>query len=536
MSLPRETILIGLDGLGMSEIDEWLTPDGLSNIDQIITHDHPYSFKSTTPPWTPCAWPSFLSGRNPGKHGVFDFFTNNGYNKELIDRPTVDAPYLFEVAEAENVTPVVVNYPVTYPASELDNGAVVPGYLATEDVEFAPPRLRDEYEAEYGDYVIYPEYGSDGDPVKEYARVARHRRDMARFLDERYDWDLLAVQFQVTDSIFHDLNNRNQIRQVLENVDKFVGDIIDLGDDPDVFIASDHGMGDYEWTFYVNSWLAEHGYCKTTTGEEQYFRQAKDELKGEDDTHESSGVADAIEAVTSALSAVGLSPRRIHRGLGTVGLDKTVERLLPEDALVAAQNQVVNHKNSTAYQLLFNSLGVHLNVEGREPHGQVSSDEYDEAREELINELSQVRDPDGNLVFDDVLHREEVYSGPHLNDAPDIVLVPRDYLYDVSGSIVDTFRRYPHKNHKPEGILISNRDLDIDPDEGASIYDIAPTVAAALGLPVDTETDGEVLGPFEADERVNWDELAGDYRKAADSDSGLTDDVEDRLDDLGYME
>ncbi|EMA09185.1 type I phosphodiesterase/nucleotide pyrophosphatase [Haloarcula vallismortis ATCC 29715] len=444
---------------------------------------------------------------------------------------------MFEAADANDQVSLVINYPVTHPGSQLDNGAVVPGYLAPEDVEFSPPEIRKKYEAEYGQYEIYPAYGTDDNPVKEYTNVARHRRDMARFLDERYDWDLLAVQFQVTDSIFHDLDDRDQIRQVLENVDNFVGDIIDLKkDDADVFIASDHGMGDYEWTFYVNSWLAENDYCETTTGEEQYFRQAKDELKGKNGSNESSSIVSAVGTAASALSAVGLSPRRIHQGLGAVGLDKTVERLLPEDALVAAQNQVVDHENSVAYQLLFNSLGIHLNVEGREPNGQVSPEEYDDVREELINELSQVRDPDGNLVFDEVLPREEVYEGSHLEDAPDILLVPRDYQYDVSGSIVDTFRRYPHKNHKPKGILISNRDLDIDSETGASIYDVAPTVAAALGLPVDTETDGEVLGPFEADERVDWDEIAGEYREVSDSESGPTDDVEDRLADLGYME
>jgi predicted AlkP superfamily phosphohydrolase/phosphomutase len=360
---------------------------------------------------------------------------------------------------------------------------------------------------------------------------------MARFLNKRYDWDLLAVQFQVTDSVFHDLDNREKIRQVLENVDEFVGDIIDLGaDDSDVFIASDHGMGDYEWTFYVNSWLAENGYCETMTGDEQYLRQVKDELKGESETGEPSSIANAIQTAASVLSAVGLSPRRIHRGLGVLGLDKTVERLLPEDALVAAQNQVVDHKNSIAYQLFFNSLGVHLNVEGREPEGQLSPEDYDKVRAELIEELSKIRDPDGNLVFVDVLPREEIYEGSHLEDAPDIVLVPRDYLYDVSGSILDTFRWYPHKNHKPEGLLISNRDLDVDPEEGASIYDVAPTIAAALGLPVDTETDGEVLGPFKADERINWDELAGDYREIKNLDTNRTEDVEDRLADLGYME
>ncbi|MFW6385470.1 MAG: alkaline phosphatase family protein [Halodesulfurarchaeum sp.] len=530
-------VIIGLDGLDWAEIGNWVNSGVLYNIEYIGSDGASANLFSTHPPWTPCAWPSLLSGRNPGKHGVFDFFTNDGYDKTLIDRPAVDAPYLFEVADHEGRTPIVINYPVTHPASALENGAVVPGYLATEDVEFHPPEIREEYEAEYGAYEIYPSYGTDDDPVAEYTRVARHRRDMARFLDDRYDWDLMAVQFQVTDSIFHDLDDRDQIRQVLEHVDEFVGDIIDLGgEDPHVFIASDHGMGDYEWTFYVNSWLAEQGYCETTTGDQQYFRQAKDELKGHDEESASSPLASVIETTASVLSQVGISPRTIHRGLGSVGLDSVVERLLTEEALVAAQNQVVDHEQSIAYQLLFNSLGVHLNVEGRDPNGQVPQDEYDRVRSELIEDLESVRDPDGNLVFDDVLPREDVYHGDHLDDAPDIVLVPRDYQYDVSGSVVDTFRRYQHKNHKPEGILISNRDLDVDRAEGASIYDIAPTVAAALGLPVDTNRDGNVLGPFEADEETDWDELAGEYRRGEDSERGTTEDVEDRLANLGYME
>ncbi|ELZ14080.1 type I phosphodiesterase/nucleotide pyrophosphatase [Haloterrigena salina JCM 13891] len=358
---------------------------------------------------------------------------------------------------------------------------------------------------------------------------------MAQFLDKRYDWDLMAVQFQVTDSIFHDLNDREKIRQILEKVDEYVGDIIELGgDDPTVFIASDHGMGDYEWTFYVNSWLAEHGYCETTTGNAQYFRQQKKTLKRTDDeTEESSPLESAIGTAASTLSKVGLSPHHVHRGLSAVGLAKTVERILPEDALVAAQNQVVDHANSEAFQLYFNSLGVHLNVEGRDPSGQIPESEYEETRDELIAELEQVRDPDGNLVFDAVRPREEVYEGEHVEDAPDIVLVPRDYQYDVSGSILDTFRRYPHKNHKPDGILLSNRELTCD--DRAEIYDIAPTVAAALGIPVDTNTDGEVLlDGIDDIERADWDELAEGYGTTG-SDTDMSG-VEDRLADLGYME
>ncbi|POG55527.1 alkaline phosphatase family protein [Haloferax marisrubri] len=532
MSDLNKVILIGLDGVGQEEVSKILRSGSLENLNSL---DEMCGLLSTQPPWTPCAWPSLLSGRNPGKHGVFDFFTRDGYNKRLIERSDVDSPYLFEAADAHGLTSLAVNYPVTHPVSELEHGAVVPGYLAQEDTEFHPKGLREEYEAEYGDYVIYPEYGTDDDAVREYVDVARCRRDMAEFLDSKYDWDLMAVQFQVTDSIFHDLDDRDEIRQVLEKVDEFVGDIIDLGgEDSTVIIASDHGMGDYDWTFYINSWLAKHGYCEVTEGESQYFRQQKDELKGKsDEKDEASPLATTVKTMASSLSKVGLSPQRIHSGLSTIGAAGYVERLLPTEALVAAQNQVVDHENSQAFQLYFNSLGVHLNVQGRDPSGVIPEQEYDAVRSELIAELKEVRDPDGELVFDDVEPREEVYEGQHLDDAPDIVLTPRDYRYDVSGSILDTFRRYPHKNHKPEGILLSNRSLNTD--DGAKIYDIAPTVAAALGIPIDSQTDGRNL--LETDdelEREDWDILADGYvGTGADTD---TQSVEDRLADLGYME
>lgn len=527
------TIFIGLDGLGWDILSETFEKDTFLSGDNLLESEIYIDLESTHPPWTPCAWPSLLSGQNPGRHGNFDFFTSDGYDKRLARRSDIDAPYLFEAADAAGRTSLVINFPLTHPASNLEHGAVVPGYLAQEDTQFHPKHLRPQYESEYGEYVIYPEYGTDDHAVETYVDAARHRRDMACFLDDRYDWDLLAVQFQVTDSIFHDFDDPDRIRQVLEKVAQFVGDIIDLGDDPTVIIASDHGMGDYEWTFYINSWLAEHGYCETTTGDAEYFRQQKDALKGEKDGDGTTLIESTVGATASALSKVGLSPQRVHSGLSRVGLAGLVEQLLPEDALVAAQNQVVDHPNSQAFQLYFNSLGVHLNVEGRDPAGQIPQDEYEETRAELIEELEAVRDPDGNLVFDAVKPREEVYEGKHLEDAPDIALFPRDYQYDVSGSLLDTFRRYPHKNHKPEGILLSNRELACDGD--ASIYDIAPTVAAALGIPVDTNTDGEVLLPdTETVEYADWDELASGY-VGTESDSDMSE-VEDRLADLGYME
>ena len=541
MNASNQVVLLGLDGLDRSEVGEWIDDGTLSTLHSIRDQGVLGDLESTVPPWTPCAWPSLLTGRDPGEHGVFDFFSRDGYEKTLVDRRDVRAPYLWEVADAHGLTTLTVNFPLTHPVTELRHGALVPGYLATEDVSFYPSELRDDFEAEYGEYRIYPEYDAATGAVDEYTRVARCRRDMARLLDERFDWDLLSVQFQVTDSVFHDLDDSRKIRRVLQAVDSYLGDIIALADsDPTVFVASDHGMGDYDWTFYVNSWLADRGYCRTTAGDPKYFRTKKAELRGDQTSDASTALGQVVEHVATALSVVGVTPRDAQRALSAVGLAGVVERVLPDEALVAGQNQTVDWDNSEAFQILFNSLGVHLNVENREPSGRIQEDQYEEFRDRLMSELRTVTDPDDARVFDAVEPREEVYSGSNVDLAPDIVLVPRDYRYDVSGSMANTFRRNAHKNHKPDGLFLVNQ----PPADGTdltrvSIYDVAPTVAACLGIPLDSDADGRVLPVVdEPSESEAWGSVAESYRPAAaeGAEKGSDGDVEQRLADLGYLE
>ncbi|MCU4974889.1 alkaline phosphatase family protein [Halobacteria archaeon AArc-m2/3/4] len=535
--MSTKRILIGLDGLGWDILSPMIDDGRLPTLMELCDNGTAGNLESTHPPWTPCAWPSLQSGRNPGAHGVFDFFTRTGYDKSLINRRNVDAPYLPDVAAAKGKSVLSINFPVTHPVPEYENGAVVPGYLAPEDAAWSPEELREEFEAEYGEYTIYPEYGETENAVKGYVDVARGRRDVATFLDERYDWDLLAVQFQVTDSVFHDLEDPASRYEILEAVDRYVEDIINLTDDPTVFVVSDHGMGEYQWTFYINTWLAEEGYCETIEGDPGYFRSKKSELKGESEKEQKSDSPFATAAQTgmSAASKVGLSPRRVHSLLDSVGLAKHIERLLPSEVLVSAQNQTVDWEHSDAFQIFFNSCGIHLNRAEREPSGTVSDNDYDELREELTRKLERLTDPDGIAVFDAVKPKEDVYQGPHLEDAPDLLLYPRDYDYDVSGSIVGPFRRNKHMNHKPLGLIIAaGPDIESDTIEQASIVDVAPTVAATLGIPVDVDRDGEVLPIVDQmyDEE-KWGELADDTWDDNTTESSV---VEERLANLGYME
>ncbi|MDA1329466.1 MAG: alkaline phosphatase family protein [Chloroflexi bacterium] len=80
----------------------------------------------------------------------------------------------------------------------------------------------------------------------------------------------------------------------------------------------------------------------------------------------------------------------------------------------------VEWKKTRAYALGLNSL--YINLEGRERQGAVGLEKLDENRQQLRDQLLNLNGPDGRSVFDKVWLREEVFDGPHVNNAPDIVL------------------------------------------------------------------------------------------------------------------
>ncbi len=69
------------------------------------------------------------------------------------------------------------------------------------------------------------------------------------------------------------------------------------------------------------------------------------------------------------------------------------------------------------------TAGVWINVAGRYPNGAVSPGaEYDRVRDEIRGGLAKLRDEQGRPVFANVWQREELYRGPFVGEAPDIVV------------------------------------------------------------------------------------------------------------------
>jgi len=132
-------------------------------------------------------------------------------------------------------------------------------------------------------------------------------------------------------------------------------------------------------------------------------------------------------------------------------------------------------------------------------------------------------------------------------DANTLVLVVSDHgAGPATGRYTIKTPEYLHLSgaHRDTGILIA-RGPGIEPGtkvDGASIYDITPTVLHYLGLPVGTDMDGRVLGdlfgpavPAEVREIASY-ETGAAPTDAAGRDSDVDDEVLGHLRSLGYID
>ena len=99
-----------------------------------------------------------------------------------------------------------------------------------------------------------------------------------------------------------------------------------------------------------------------------------------------------------------------------------------------------------------------------------------------------------------VYRRDDIYSGPHVERGPDIVLEPK-WGYDLKGAVNKeelTGRTALCGMHTYEDahLFVRGRQLGMPgsgPEGAPAIQDVAPTMLAMLGLPVPPEMTGKVL-------------------------------------------
>lgn len=357
-----------------------------------------------------------------------------------------------------------------------------------------------------------------------------------RYLIDREDPEFAFVQFQQSDTVFHEFPEGDAPDRVYAAVDAEIEATIETCEPETVMIVSDHGIGPYSGhEVRPNVTLRDLDLLETATGVEKpswsdiSTRRLR---KGRTEDPEEVDDRSPAEALLSAAASVGITSQRVGAVLERLGLADAVLRVVPTD-FVAAAGEHVDFPVSTAYLRDRIEMGIRINLDGREPAGVVEPEAYDAVRDRVIDAFADMETPDGRPAFDAVLPREEVFSGPYVEDAPDVVLLPAAFDQYLSASIRETPFGEPREpyNHKLHGIVgISGPGITSGELADAHLLDVAPTVLSLLGLPASDRMDGRALPVVDPPARTTLPPYAGETASTDDAD------VESRLASLGYLE
>lgn len=506
---PNKVLVLGLDGATFDLIKPWAAAGYLPTLKRLMEEGAHGSLRSTTPPMTGPAWTSFATGVNPGKHRLYDWIARDegSYTFSPVTALDMEAPTLYTLLSEAGRRVCALNVPMTYPPTPV-NGVMVSGLPApSTKVQITyPPNLYNEILEAVGDYILYPDPGQAYSEAGVDAFLSRLYRttdlrvQTLDYLRSREAWDFAMVVFNGTDTISHAmwkymdkthplhdpaaaLKYGNAIRDYYSYLDGKLARYVDeLPDDTTLVVMSDHGFGPFHKFIHVNNWLLQENFMATNRGplagiKHLMFRQGFSPMNVYD---------------TMMRFGLGALKREVVRGQGQ-GLLKTLF-LSFED---------IDWSRTQAYSL--GNVGqVYINVRGREPQGCVSpGEEYERVRTEIMAKLQTLRDPEtGELVVESIYRREELYSGDFLEKAPDIVFLPRRLEYFGFGEyefgshkIIESMRRGISGTHRMNGIFMAYG-AAIQPGsvvEGASLYDLAPTILRLMDEPVADHMDGRVL-------------------------------------------
>ncbi|MBW2173068.1 MAG: alkaline phosphatase family protein, partial [Deltaproteobacteria bacterium] len=257
--------VLGLDGATFDLIAPWVSRGELPNMKRLMDEGSHGSLMSALPAHSAPSWSSFITGKNPGKHGIFDF--------------------IWAIASRYDKKVAVVNVPMTFPPEKV-NGIMISGMDAPGiDSNFTyPTALSGEIKRIIGDYSLeaglwsYINKGEINLAIEKQHETIDKRFEVTKYLMNNYPWDLFVSVFTATDRVQHAFwkymdpghplyrpeeakKYGDAILNVYRKMDHIVGYLLDhLSEDTVLFIMSDHGAGlCSNKTLYLNNWLCKEG-------------------------------------------------------------------------------------------------------------------------------------------------------------------------------------------------------------------------------------------------------------------------------------
>ncbi len=374
----KKALIIGIDGVPRGLLQSMVDGGVMPCVASLLGGGYGlHTMKASLPEVSSVSWTSFMTGENPGVHGIFGFteLKPQSYRLAFPNSLSVKAPTFWNKLRQEGKISrsVILNVPHTYPALPLD-GMLVSGFVA---IDFA----KAVYPPSYVPLLKGMRYVIDVDMQKATESPDAFYQDLCeslsiretvgtRLLNEEGQ-DLFLFCVTETDRLHHFFFDRSEtalFRDFYGKVDGVIGRLLDRarrkwGEDCFFMVLSDHGFTLLDREVNLNAFLAQAGVLNLDKTREFY------------------------EKITAGTVAFAMDPGRIY-----------------------------------------------IHKKGRYPEGHVSEDEIEGVKVELRAILSALRSDDGRPVIRHIFDGKDIYRGPLAQQGPDLVLIPHEG-YDLKGNM-----------------------------------------------------------------------------------------------------
>ncbi len=507
-----KVFVLGLDGVTWDLLTPLAREGALPNLARLMRQGVSGTLRSVFPPLSPVAWTGVMTGKNSGKHGVFEFLEHghDPIHGRVNSSRAIKADLVWEIAGRHGKTAVAGGVPMSYPPRPAP-GFYLGDFLSPANApDFSSdPALFAELEKAIGPYRAWSTVTHDGgretEALAELQGFLDHHVQAIKFLMGRCEWDLFMFDLMATDRIQHELWHvwddthgarrgqesrldalRQGCRDFWTAMDRGVGEIeAALPGDTALILMSDHGFGPIEWYVNLNVWLLQNDFI--ALDDSFYVRQKHWFYKH--------GLTPAF--VYNQMVRLGLADQRVSRfrGKQTSWLER-----VGESAFLSRRH--IDWSRTKAYSQ-GNFGQIFLNLKGRQPQGCVAPEEARGVLDDLKAGLLAIPHPEtGAPLVEHVYERDELYHGPQSRLAPDLTVVLGDWryrtigLHDFTTNTVISPAFGPTGDHRMEGVFIANGAAFLPGaalPESANLLDIAPTILHLLGVPVPDDMDGRVL-------------------------------------------
>ena len=614
-STSMRVIVLGFDGLDPALLEAYMDQGLLPHFQQLKQQGTYRRLATTNPALSPVAWSSFVSGSNPGRHGLFDFITRdrNTYRLDLalaaaeqprswLSRPRLKTQRkgvaFWDLTSRHRIPTTVLRMPVTFPPDQVYgrmlSGLGVPdlrgtqgtfAFYTTDAVETGRPMGGQVVQVDSTRQTIQATLIGPRSPLTTPPRetqvpftLTRHQANAQVTIElQRQTFDLGVGQWSAWKRVTFPLNRWTKTSGIVRFYLGSVSPQLNLYVSPVNFDPRSPAFPISHPSHYAEELADEIGLYHTLGQAEDTWSLNEGRVSEETFLEQCQHVLHEREAMLryeltrfrrGLLVCVFDTPDRIqhmfwrfqdpqhplydpqlakryHGVLPTLyqSMDRIVGMVMPsvdehtvlivlsdhgfsafhtvvhlnawlrQQGFLAYQPGVapgdirellagVDWAHTTAYAV--GLAGIYLNRAGRERDGRVGAAEAPVVTEQIMQGLRELRDPaTGRRVVHRVYRREEVYEGPFLEEAPDLILgFEEGYRTSWQTALGATPPTVLEPNTKRwsgdhcvdppfvPGVLLMNRRIET---EQPRIIDMAPTILKLFGIEVPVSMDGRSL-------------------------------------------